>query len=271
MTEQLHPLFDLSGRVALVTGGGSGLGREFCEILAEFGADVVCPDVRKDRAEETCEIIKKYGRRALPLELDVSNCEQVQAMFKKIEDTFGQLDILVNNAGIRSRPALIHEMDLEDWHRVIAVNLHGVFYCTREAVKMMMKQNKGSIINIASILGTHGLNPDIDAAANYGVSKAAVIGLTRQSAAEYGRYNIRVNCIAPGWYFGTRLASDAGIIRSEEVVKARTELLSSKTPLKRTGEPRELRGILLYLASDASNFMTGQIIACDGGWTCWRP
>lgn len=261
-------IFDLSEKVALVTGGGSGLGRVFCEAMAEFGADIICPDLYKDRAEETCEIIQKYGHKAIPIEIDVSNYDQVQRMFKQIEDTFGRLDVLVNNAGITSRPYAIDQIELKDWHKVLNVNVNGTFYCMKEGLRIMMKKNKGSIINIASISGICGIDPEIGLMAPYVTSKAAIIGLTKQGAAEYGRYGIRVNAIAPGWHCGTRLAIDAGIKRTEGELKIREQLLASKTPMRRKGAPEELKGLLIYLASDASSFLTGQIIASDGGWTC---
>ncbi len=269
MASTIHPLFDLSGRVAVVTGGGYGLGREFCDVLAEFGADVVCPDLYRDRAEETGELIKKYGHRTLPMEVDVSEYEQVRAMFKQVTDTFGRLDVLVNNAGITRPSALIHQMSVSDWHKVIDVNLHGVFYCMKEGLRIMMEQKKGSIINIASVCGVGGMDPDILATVHYSAAKAGVIGLTRQGAAEYGRYGIRVNCIAPGWHGGTRLSVDAGVKRSEEEKRVFEQLIVDRTPMRRRGYPRELKGLLLYLASDSASFVTGQIIAHDGGWTCW--
>jgi len=268
MQREIHPLFDLSSRVAVVTGGGSGLGREFCDVLAEFGADIICPDLHKDRAEETCGMIKKYRHRTLPIEVDVSKYDQVQSMFKHVERTFGRLDVLVNNAGITTSRCAIDQMDIQDWHKVLDVNLHGVFYCMREGLRIMMRQKKGSIINIASIAGLCGIDPDMGLMSPYVTSKSAVIGLTKQGAAEYGLHGIRVNAIAPGWHLGTRLGPDAGIKRTEEELNSWRQLLSSKTPLRRTGEPKELKGLLLYLASDASSFVTGQVIASDGGWTC---
>jgi NAD(P)-dependent dehydrogenase (short-subunit alcohol dehydrogenase family) len=268
MAGKIHPLFDLSGKVAMVTGGGSGLGREFCDILAEFGADVICSDLYKDRAEETCEIIKGYGHRTVAIGADVSIYDQVQAMFKQAEDAFGRLDILVNNAGIISRRCGIDQMDIQDWHRVLNVNVHGVFYCMKEGLRVMIKQKKGSIINIASITGLSGIDPEVGLMSPYVTSKSAVIGLTRQGAAEYGLYGIRVNAIAPGWHLGTRLSADAGVKRTEEEVNSFKQLLSTRTPMRRTGEPKELKGLLLYLSSDASSFVTGQIVASDGGWTC---
>ena len=125
MPGETYPLFDVSGRVAMVTSGGSGLGREFCEVLAEFGADVVCSDLYKNRAEDTCEIIKKYGHRTLAIEVDVTKYDQVQAMFKQLEDTLGGLDILVNNAGIYLATTVIDQMELGDWHKVLDVNFTG--------------------------------------------------------------------------------------------------------------------------------------------------
>ena len=133
---------------------------------------------------------------------------------------------------------------------------------------MMMKQKKGSIINIASITGLCGIEPEVGLMSPYVTSKSAVIGLTRQGAAEYGPHGIRVNAIAPGWHLGTRLSADAGVKRTEEETRLFQQILSAKTPMRRTGEPKELRGLLLYLASDASSFVTGQVIASDGGWTC---
>ena len=269
MPREIHPLFDLSGRVALVTGGGSGLGVEFCDVLAEFGADVVTCDLLKDRVDDTCEMISRYKHRTLALEVDVSKYDQVQAMFKQIEDTFGRLDILVNNAGVTTSGAVIDQIDLGEWHRVIDIDLHGVFYCMKEGLKVMMKQKKGSIINIASIVGMLGLDPDIESIAPYVSAKAAVIGLTKQGAADYAKQGIRVNCIAPGWHKDTKLAESAGTRLTEEDLRAFDQSkIIPRTPMRRRSERKELRGLLLYLASDASTFLTGQTIAHDGGWTC---
>ncbi|PKN30189.1 MAG: NAD(P)-dependent oxidoreductase [Deltaproteobacteria bacterium HGW-Deltaproteobacteria-21] len=268
MLQSRHSLFDLSGKLAIVTGGGSGLGREFCDVLAEFGADIVCSDLNRERAEETCAIVRSYGINARAVEMDVSKYDQVQAMFELVERTFGRLDVLINNAGIINKRSPIHQLDPIEWHRVVNVNLHGTFYCMKEGLSLMMKQGKGSIINNASVTGLCGTEPEVGMIAPYATSKSAVIGLTRQAAAEYGRYGIRVNSIAPGWHLGTNLGSSSGTKRSEEELKAWRQLLDSKTPMRRTGDPRELRGLVLYLASDASSFVTGQVIASDGGWAC---
>jgi NAD(P)-dependent dehydrogenase (short-subunit alcohol dehydrogenase family) len=268
MSSAASGLFDLTGRVAVVTGGGSGLGHEFCDVLSEFGAEVVCSDLRKERAEETCRAIQRHGRRAVAVQTDVSDYAQVQAMFKQTEDTFGRLDILVNNAGVINRRCSIDQMDVQDWHKVLDVNVHGVFYCMKEGLRIMIRQKRGSIINITSITGLCGVDPEVGLMSPYVTSKSAVIGLTRQGAAEYGPLGIRVNAMAPGWHLGTRLAADAGVKRTEQEVDSFRQVLASRTPLRRTGDPSELRGLLVYLASDASSFVTGQVMASDGGWTC---
>ncbi|MFC1946959.1 SDR family NAD(P)-dependent oxidoreductase [Chloroflexota bacterium] len=267
MQSKSNSLFDLSGKVAIVTGGGSGLGREFCDVLAEYGADVVCPDIYIDRADETCKIIEKYGHRTLSIQSDLSQYDNVREMFKQVMDTFGRIDILVNNAGISARPALIGEVDLEDWHNVINIDLHGVFYCMREGLKIMTEQKSGNIINIASVLGIMITPPSVLSVPPYVAAKFAVVGLTKEAASEYGQYGIRVNCIAPGFHHGTRL----GGRDVEQPIKGKPPESSpgviERTPLGRTASPEELKGLLLYLASDSSGFMTGQIIAHDGGLT----
>ena len=174
-------------------------------------------------------------------------------MFRQTEDAFGKLDILVNNAGVINRRCSIDQIDIEDWHRVFNINVHGVFYCMKEGLRIMVRQKRGSIINITSITGLCGVDPEVGLMSPYVTSKSAVIGLTRQGAAEYGYLGIRVNAMAPGWHLGTRLASDAGIKRTEEEVNSFKQALLSRTPLRRTGMPSELKGLLLYLASDASS------------------
>jgi NAD(P)-dependent dehydrogenase (short-subunit alcohol dehydrogenase family) len=268
MSSGHHPLFDLSGRVAIVTGGGSGLGREFCDVLAEFGANVICADLYEDRVAETCEMLKRHGHKPMAIRADVSQYEDVVMMVKRAEEKFERLDILVNNAGIFSPRCPIDQVDIKAWQKVLDVNVNGVFYCMKEGLRLMLRQKRGSIINVASITGLCGIDPEVGQMAPYVTSKSAVIGLTRQGAAEYAVHGIRVNAIAPGWHLGTRLGEGSGVKRTEEELKSFQRLLSSKTPMKRTGEPEELRGLLIYLASDASSFLTGQTITSDGGWTC---
>jgi len=269
MQKETSNLFNLTGKVAVVTGGGSGLGREFCDVLAEYGADVACPDIYKDRADETCDIIKKYGHKTLAIKSDVSRYDQVQEMFRQVMDYFGKVDILVNNAGVSALPGPIGEVELQDWHRVIDTDLHGVFYCMKEGLRIMEKQRSGTIINIASILGIMVTPPVVLSVPPYVAAKFAVVGLTREAAGEYGHLGIRVNCIAPGFHHGTRLGERGGIPQAQaRSTKDRPEIVE-RTPLRRTAGPEELKGLLLYLASDSSGFMTGQVIAHDGGMSTW--
>lgn len=262
-------MFKMKDKVSLVTGAGSGLGRIFCEILAEAGSDVVCSDINEDWAKETEEIIAEYGVRTLVIKADVVNQEEVREMFSKVKQEFGRLDVLINNAGITSKSLRIHEMPLEDWNRVVGINLTSVFICMQECIKLMLKNNKGSIVNIASVCGVGALNPEILAQCNYAAAKSGVIALTRQGAAEYGASGIRVNAIAPGWHLGTRLPEATGVAETEEQKAAFMKRITDLTPLKRTGDPSELKGIALYLSSDASSFVTGSVFIQDGGWTCW--
>jgi NAD(P)-dependent dehydrogenase (short-subunit alcohol dehydrogenase family) len=262
-------LFRLDGRVALVTGAGVGLGRVFARTLATAGAKVVCADVDLAIAQETARQITATGGLALALQADVANEDAVARMVADASAHFGALDILVNNAGIATRPLRLHEMPVADWDRLHSVNTRGVFLCTRAVLPSMLQRKQGVVINIASIAGLGGISPKTPAVSvNYSASKAAVIGLTRQAAAEYGRDGIRFNAIAPGWHLGTQLAREAAP-PSEQAIQAFVAALNEATPMGRTGDPEELAGLLLYLASDASSFVTGQVIAHDGGWTAW--
>jgi gluconate 5-dehydrogenase len=258
-------LFDLTGKVSLVTGAGSGLGRVFCEAMAEHGSDVVCSDINEAWAKETAGIIAKYGAKTLVVKADVSKQDEVKALFRKVDQEFGKLDVLFNNAGIATKGAKIHEMRLEDWNKVISVNLTGVFLCMQEGIKLMLRQKSGSIINISSILGLVAANPDILAIQHYTASKHGVIGLTKTAAVQYAPDNIRVNAIAPGFYAGTKLGDVEE--KAEAEAQALAEKILALTPMKRFGQPEELKGLAVLLASDASSFITGATYVTDGGWT----
>ncbi len=260
-------LFTLTGKVSLVTGAGSGLGRVFCEAMAEHGSDVVCSDINEAWAKETAGIIAKYGVKTAVVKADVSKQDEVKALFRKVDQEFGKLDVLFNNAGIATKGVRIHEMRLEDWNRVIGVNLTGVFLCMQEGIKLMLRQKSGSIINIASILGLVAADPDILAIQHYIASKHGVIGITKTAAVQYGPDNIRVNAIAPGFYAGTKLGDVEE--RTEEEAQAMAEKVISLTPLKRFGQPEEIKGLAVLLASDASSFITGATYVTDGGWCAW--
>ena len=260
-------IFDLFGRVALVTGGASGLGRVFCEALAEFGADVALADIDEVESRQTVEIINKVGRRSLSVKADVTHPDEVQHMVDETVAQLGAIDILVNNAGITAKGARIADMAIEDWDRVIAVDLRGVFLCTRAVLPLMVRQGRGKIINIASV---YGIRPFFEIGqlkpnAPYAAAKAGVISLTKETALEYARDGIRVNCIAPGWHRGTGLGSAMQATGGEERLKRYEETLDRTTPMGRMGDPTELKGLVVYLASDASSFVTGQVFISDGG------
>lgn len=256
-------IFDLTGKVGLVTGGGSGLGRVYCEALAEFGADVAIADIDEKGAAHTAELVKQFGRRSLAVKADVTNPEAVQHMVDETAAKFGAIDILINNAGISLKAAKIADMVIEEWDRVIAVNLRGVFLCTRAVLPVMVKQLKGNIINIASI---RGISPSFESAtispkAHYAASKGAVISFTKETALEYAREGIRVNCIAPGPH-GT---GPGRYWRDPEQTRKKDEEMARIIPMGRIGDPSELKGMVVYLASDASSFVTGQVFISAGG------
>jgi len=261
-------LFNLEGKVVLVTGAALGLGRSFAQTLAEAGADVVIADIDKDHLDETEGIIKATGRKTLKVLADASSPGDVARMVEESASRFGQLNIAVNNAGIITKPVRFHEMPPEDWNKVISVNLTGVFLCMQKEIEVMLKQGSGgSIINISSVLGIVGLDPQLMPRVNYIASKHGLAGLTKQGALEYAEYGIRVNAIAPSWFAGTSLSRDRNKVQTREEQDLREQRIAALTPMKRRGQIVELQGLLLFLASDASSYTTGQVFASDGGWT----
>jgi len=261
-------LFNLEGKVALVTGAALGLGRSFAQTLAEAGADVVIVDIDKDHLDGTEGILKTTGKKVLKVVADVSNPRDVARMVDESVSNLGQLNIAVNNAGIITKPARFHEMPPEDWNKVISVNLTGVFLCMQKEIELMLKQgNGGSIINLSSVLGLVGLDSHLMPRVNYIASKHGVAGLTKQGAVEYAEYGIRVNAIAPSWFSGTSLSRDRNKVQTREEQDLREKRIIALTPMKRRGRIDELQGLLLFLASDASTYTTGQVFVSDGGWT----
>jgi len=249
--------FDIKGQTAIVTGASSGLGVTFAESLAEIGINVVIAARRYEKLVKVAEeLSNKYNVRVIPVKTDVSQEEQVISMVKTAIENFGSLEILVNNAGIASLSPSV-DMSLEEWKKVIDVNLTGVFLCARTAAREMIKRKYGKIVNIASIYGAVG---DIFPTAPYYASKGAVINLTRALAIEWAPYKINVNAIAPG-FFPSEMTTP--LFQDKKTLK----YILSRTALGRTGEPLDLKAALMYLASPASDYLTGQTIFVDGGWT----
>lgn len=240
----------LKNKIALITGGGSGIGEATVLRFSEEGAKVVINDVNVDNANSVAEKVKAKDCEALVCIADVCKKNDVENMVKQTLKQFGRLDILVNNAGI-NRDSFAKKMSEEQWDKVIDINLKGTFLCAQAALGPMMEQNSGRIINTASIgaLGNIGQ-------ANYSASKAGVIGLTKTLALEGARYNITVNCVSPG---ATNTAMTAKM--PPEIAQKVTE----KIPLRRFAEPKEIADVHLFLASEESSYITGQVIFVDGG------
>jgi NAD(P)-dependent dehydrogenase (short-subunit alcohol dehydrogenase family) len=256
MTTNALDLFQLTGRTAIVTGGSRGLGREMAEGLAEAGANLVLCARRAEWLDETVEAFTERGFQVIGTVCDVSKPEQVQAVIDAAVKRFQSVDILLNNAGT-SWGAMPEDMTLEQWQKVIDVNLTGCFLFAQAAAREMLKRNSGSIINIASIAGlTSSANGPFYA--GYVASKAGLIGLTRELAASWGRRGIRVNAIAPG-FFRSRLA--------DPVIDIYERQIQEDSVIPRIGREGELKGAAVFLASDASSYITGQTLVVDGGMT----
>ena len=250
-------MFDLTGKVAIVTGGGSGLGRQMAGALAEMGASVVLCARKAERCEAAAAELSALGVRALGLRCDVTSADDVRAMVERAKAELGRIDILVNNAG-RAWVAPVATMAVEDWRRVLEVNLTGAFLCSQAAGNVMIAQGGGKIVNIASTAGLGGAMPEVLDAIAYNTSKAGLINFTRDLAVKWGRHKINVNAIAPGW-FPSHM--------SGAVMERWGERLSRANPLGRLGGDGDLKGTIVYLASHASDYVTGQVIPVDGGQT----
>jgi len=250
-------LFDLSGRVAIVTGGSRGLGREMAEGLLEAGANVTIVARRTEWLAPTQQELRARGFQVEALACNISDREQTENVAKATLDHYGRIDILVNNAGI-SWGAAYEDMPLERWRQVLEINVIGTSLMTRAVLPAMRAQQYGKIINMASIAAMIGVPKRILEASAYTASKGALIALTRELAVNYAADGIRVNAIAPG-FFPTRM-SQGVIARAEEEIKA-------SIPLRRIGAEGDLKGVAVFLASAASDYITGQIVAVDGGLT----
>jgi NAD(P)-dependent dehydrogenase (short-subunit alcohol dehydrogenase family) len=254
-------MFDLSGKVALITAAGHGLGREYSVAMAQFGADVVCNDIDLALAKETVEIIKQYGHRALAIQADVSKENEVDRMVKEAVGEFGMIDILFCNAGVMNPLIPLHELPLDAWDWVIEVNLTSMFLCMRAVLPLMLKKGKGSIISTSSVAGIKAGNAPLSYC--YGATKAGMIGFMRHTAVAYARQGIRINAIAPGLH-DTR---PVGLKLTPENVERLKKSIEHSIPMGRFAEPSEIKGLAVFLASDASSYVTGQVFATDGGVT----
>ena len=247
-------IFDLSGRVAIITGGAVGLGRQMADGLAEMGASLVLCARKKERCLQAASELEAAGVKVLALACDVKDPASIQAVADATLAHFGHIDILINNAGT-SWGAPVESMTLEQWNKVIETNLTGTFLFSQTVGRAMIAQRRGKIINIASVAGLRGSSPKFSAI-GYSASKGGVIIFTKDLACKWGMHNIQVNAIAPGW-FPTDM--------SEKVIERNKESLLAGIPLGRFGGPQDLKGAAIFLASAASDFVTGQILAVDGG------
>ena len=248
----------LKDKVVMITGGGSGLGREMGLTFAREGARVAVNDIRPESAQNVATEIERAGGKAGPLVADVSSSAAVKKMFADFVAAFGTIDILINNAGIgRTRETTeisgLHELPDEDWHMMLATHLDSTFYCTRAALKVMIPKKSGRIINIGSIAGTTGLA----FAGDYCAAKGGIISFTRSVAREVVGHGILVNCIAPGFIDTPMTAPITPELRKWVI---------ANTPMGRFGEPREIADAALFLAADDSSFMVGQVVSPNGGY-----
>jgi NAD(P)-dependent dehydrogenase (short-subunit alcohol dehydrogenase family) len=249
--------FRLDGRVVVVTGASSGMGVTFAEAVADAGARVVIAARREDRLAEVASDLEERGAEVRVVPCDVSREEDVDALVGATLAAFGRVDVLINNAGFTTVvPA--EEQSVDDWKEHLDVNLTGVFLCAQRFGREMIAERSGTIVNVASVLGFVASGQIRQAA--YAASKGGVVNLTRELAAQWARKGIRVNALAPGW-FPTEMTGD--MFGDEQSLT----WMRSRTPMGRGGKLDELRGPLLFLASDASSFVTGQILTVDGGWT----
>lgn len=251
---------DLSGKVALVTGAGQGIGLQIAQTLAQAGADVIIAELNEETGKEAVREIKALGRKSAFIAVDVANPDSVNQMATSAIQQFKQVDILVNNAGIvENTPA--ENITTENWLKIINVNVNGVFWCSRALGRHMLERGDGVIVNIASMSGLVVNKPQPQA--SYNVSKAAVIMMTKSLAAEWARRGVRVNSVSPG-YIGTELVQEV-LKQSDEWRKIWHEM----TPMGHIGEPQDVANAVLFLASDASKYATGTNLVIDGGYTSW--
>ncbi len=243
----------LDGKVSLITGGSSGIGRAAAQLMAREGARVVVADIAVDGGEETAAMIRGGGGEAVFIRTDVADPEDVEAVIRRTVESYGRLDCALNNAGISGDVASTADCTLENWERVLRVNLSGVWYCMKYEIPQMLKNGGGAIVNTSSISGLHGVRKQ----APYSASKHGVIGLTKTAALEYGKAGIRVNALCPGW-------TVSGMTKEEAVHDIDPAFLSNYA-VGRAGTPEESAEAAVWLCSDRASFVNGHIMIVDGG------
>ena len=244
-------IWEVNGKIALVTGGAQGIGKAIALLLAQKGSDVIVSDVNLEKAEETAREIEALSRRSMAIRANVAVLDEVEKMVQTLIERFGQIDILVNNAGI-ARDKLLLRMTEEDWDAVLDINLKGTFNCTKAVIRYMSKQRSGKIVNIASVVGEMGNAGQ----ANYSASKAGVIGFTKTIAREFASRGITVNAIAPG-YIVTPM--------TDALPEKAKEELKRMIPMERLGQPEDVAQAVFFLVSEASSYITGQVLNVNGG------
>ena len=250
---------EFKGKIILVTGAGSGIGRVTAHAFAKEGGTVVISDINEKGGEETVAQIAALGGKSIFIKTNVANFENVEALHKAIIDKYGRLDVAINNAGIGGIPARTHESSLDNWDKVMAVNATGVFYCMKVQIEQMLTQGGGAIVNTASIAGLRGLPNNLA----YVASKHAVVGMTKTAAMEYARNKIRINAICP--VFTVTPLFDPDVM--EKISVGLAGKLKSGIPMKRFADPIEMANTILWLCSDKASFVTGHAMPVDGGLT----
>ncbi len=255
----VHDLFNLTGNISLISGGGDGIGRAMAVALAEAGSKVVIFSRRIEKCEEVAHEIEKKGGHALAIACDILKEAELENVVSETLQAFGKIDVLINNSG-RTWGATPEDIAFDDWKKVIDLNLNATFHCTQIVGREMIKRQKGKIINISSYSGTRGTDPAYLDAIPYNTSKGALNTFTKDLAVKWAPYNITVNAIAPGW-FPTKM--------TRWTFDNNGAAILARIPLKRFGRMEELMGVAIFMASSASDYLTGQIVAVDGGLTAW--
>ena len=255
----VRTLFDLSGKVAIVTGGGIGLGQQIAHALAEAGCNVVTCARKVERCEAVVHEIEKKGAKGLAFKCDIAHEEEIDQVVSGTMKAFGRIDILVNNAG-RTWGSPVEEFPLDHWNKVVAVNLTGTFLFSQKAGRVMIEQKRGKIINMTSYGGLMGSDPEYMDAIAYNTSKGGIVTFTKDLAVKWAKYNINVNAISPGW-FVTQMTKWSRENKGQKIL--------DRLLIKHFGEEDDLKGVVVFLASKASDYMTGQVLCVDGGLTAW--